>query len=94
LREILLRATTSPFEQETLAKQRGHPYTYGEVLLAIARTGTAMNQTKIGKRIVLFGRPARANEKIGCLQPTNQRPTTHRIVVIRNGELVGGRSGR
>jgi hypothetical protein len=53
-----------------------------------------MNQTKIGNRVVLIGRTARANEKIGCTQPTNQRPTTHRIVVIRNGELVGGKSGR
>jgi hypothetical protein len=63
-------------------------------LLAIARKGTAMNQTKSGNRVVLIGRTARANEKIGCSQPTNQRSTTHRIVVIRNGELVGGRSGR
>jgi hypothetical protein len=63
-------------------------------LLGIACTGTAMNQTKIGNRVVLIGRTARANEKIGCTQPTNQRPTTHRIVVIRNGELVGGKSGR
>jgi hypothetical protein len=53
-----------------------------------------MNQTKSGNRVVLIGRTARANEKIGCTQPTNQRPTTHRIVVIRSGELVGGRSGR
>jgi hypothetical protein len=53
-----------------------------------------MNQTKIGNRVVLIGHTARANEKIGCTQPTNQRPTTHRIVVIKNGELVGGRSGR
>jgi len=62
--------------------------------LAIAYTGIAMNQTTIGNRVVLIGHTARANEKIGCTQPTNQRPTTHRIVVIRNGELVGGRSGR
>jgi hypothetical protein len=62
--------------------------------LAIARTGTAMNQTKIGNRVVLIGRTALANEKTAFLQPTKQRPTTHRIVVIRNGELVGSRPGR
>jgi len=53
-----------------------------------------MNQTKISNRVVLIGRRALANEKTAYLQPTKQRPTTHRIVVIRNGELVGGRSGR
>jgi hypothetical protein len=53
-----------------------------------------MNQTKIGNRVVLIGHTATATEKTACLQPTNQRPATHRIVVIRNGELVGGRSGR
>jgi hypothetical protein len=53
-----------------------------------------MNQTKSGNRVVLIGRTGRANEKIGCTQPTNQRPTTHLIVVIRNGESVSSRSGR
>jgi hypothetical protein len=57
--------------------------------LAIAPTGIVMNQTKIGNRVVVIGRTVLAGEK--NLQPTNQRPTTHRIVVIRNGELVGSR---
>ena len=53
-----------------------------------------MNQTKIGNRVVVIGSTAQANEKTGYLQPTKQRPTTHRIVVIRNGELVGSGPGR
>jgi hypothetical protein len=53
-----------------------------------------MNQTKIGNRVVLIGSTAPAHVKTGYLQPTKQRPTTRRIVVIRNGELVGIRHGR
>jgi hypothetical protein len=63
-------------------------------MLAIARTGTAMKQTKIGNRIIVIGPTAPAKEKTSNLQPTKQRPTTHRIVIIRNGELVESRSGR
>jgi hypothetical protein len=48
-----------------------------------------MNQTKIVNRVVVIGHPAPAGEK--TLQPTKQRPITHRIVVIRKGELVGSR---
>ena len=48
-----------------------------------------MNQTKIVNRVVLIGRTAPAGEK--PVQPVIQRPTTHRIVVIRNGELVADR---
>jgi len=46
-----------------------------------------MNQTKIGNRVVVIRRTAPVNEKTGSPQPT-ERPTTHRIVVIKNGELV------
>jgi hypothetical protein len=53
-----------------------------------------MNQTKIGNRVVLIGSTAPANHKTGCSHPTAHRPTTHRIIVIRNGELVGGKPGR
>jgi hypothetical protein len=53
-----------------------------------------MNQTKIGNRFVVIGSTAPANEKNGYLQPAKQRPTTHRIVVIRNGKSVGSRRGR
>ena len=63
-------------------------------MLATTHTGTAMNQTKISNRIVLIGRTAPANKKTGYLKPTAQRPTTHRIVVIRNGELVGSKPAR
>ena len=63
-------------------------------LLAIARTRTAMSQTKISNRIVLVGCTAPANEKTTYPRPSKQRPTTYRIVIIRNGELVSGGPGR
>jgi hypothetical protein len=63
-------------------------------LLAVALTGAAMNQTQIGNRVVVIGPTASATEKIACRVPAPQRATPHRIVVIKNGELVGGRPGR
>jgi len=66
----------------------------GKRSLAIARTGTAMKQTKIGNRFIVIGRTAPATEKIAYREPTNQRATSQRIVVIRNGERVGSRPGR
>ena len=53
-----------------------------------------MNQTKIGNRVVAIAGTAPANEKPGCREPTEQRHTTRRIVVIRNGELVSRKRGR
>jgi hypothetical protein len=53
-----------------------------------------MNQTKIGHRLVVIAGTAPAREKAGSLRPAGRRPTARRIVVIRNGESVGGRSGR
>jgi hypothetical protein len=53
-----------------------------------------MNQTRIANRVVLIGSTAPPNEKTGYLQPTQQRPTTRRIVVITNGQLVGSKPGR
>jgi hypothetical protein len=52
-----------------------------------------MNQTKIGNRVVVIGSTAPANQKTGYRKPTKQRRTTHRIVVIRNGKLVGTDQG-
>jgi hypothetical protein len=72
-------------------KESGYPYTVG---CAITRTGIAMNQIKIGSRIVVIAGTAPAQEKLGYREPTQQRPTTRRIVVIRNGKLVGRRRGR
>jgi hypothetical protein len=63
-------------------------------LLAITRTGTAMKPTRIGKRFIVIGRSAPATEKSACREPTNQRAIAQRLVVIKNGELVGSRSGR
>ena len=48
-----------------------------------------MNQTKIGNRFVVIAGTAPANEKPGYRKPTEQRHTAQRIVVIRNGKLVG-----
>jgi len=53
-----------------------------------------MNQTKSGNRVVLISRSAPASQKTVSRQPTAQRPTTYRIVVIKNGELVGNQPGR
>jgi hypothetical protein len=53
-----------------------------------------MKQTKTGNRRVVIGSNAPANEKTDPIQPTHQRGTPRRIVVIRNGEVVGRRSRR
>jgi hypothetical protein len=53
-----------------------------------------MNQTKIANRIVVIAGTAPANEKPCYQKPTEQRPTARRIVVIRNGKLVGRRRGQ
>jgi hypothetical protein len=63
-------------------------------LLTATATGIAMNQTKSENRVIVLGRTAPASEKTAHRVATDQRPTTHRIVVIRNGELVAGRTGR
>jgi hypothetical protein len=53
-----------------------------------------MNHTLIGNRVVIIRSTAPANEKTGPRQPAPQRPTPQRIVVIKDGELVGGRPAR
>jgi hypothetical protein len=53
-----------------------------------------MKQTKSGNRVVVITGTPPASKKPGFRQPAKQRPTTHRIVVIRNNETVGGRPGR
>jgi hypothetical protein len=50
--------------------------------------------TQSGNRVVVIGSAAPANEKAGSLPPRQQRPTPRRIVVIKDGELVGGRPAR
>jgi hypothetical protein len=65
-----------------------------ECLLAVARIGAAMKQTKIGNRVVVISGPAPAPEKVTRREPADQRATSRRIVLIKNGELVGGRPGR
>jgi hypothetical protein len=72
-------------------KESGYPYTVAET---ITRIGTAMNQTKIGNRVVAIAGTASANEKPGYREPTEQRHTARRIIVIRNGKLVGRRRGQ
>jgi hypothetical protein len=62
--------------------------------MAIARSGAAMNHTQSGNRVVVIGSTPPANDKTGSLPPSQQRPTTCRIVVIKDGELVGGRPAR
>ena len=53
-----------------------------------------MNQTQIGNRVVVIGPAAAAAEKIASRGTTGRRATPPRIVVIKNGELLGGRPGR
>jgi hypothetical protein len=53
-----------------------------------------MNQTKIGNRVVVIAGTAPASENPSYREPTEQRSTTRRIVVIRNGKSVGRRRGR
>ena len=69
------------------------PYT-DSCLLAIARKGTAMKPTRVGNRVVVIGSTPPASEKTAYPPPVRQRPTTRRIVVIRNNEWVGGRPAR
>jgi hypothetical protein len=54
-----------------------------------------MKLTRVGNRVVVIGStPPASEKKAGSLPPGEQRPTTCRIVVIRNNEWVGGRPGR
>jgi hypothetical protein len=53
-----------------------------------------MNQTKIGNRFIVIGRPAPAAEQVANREPTPRRATSPRLVVIRNGALVGSRPRR
>jgi hypothetical protein len=53
-----------------------------------------MKRTRVGNRVVVIGSTAAGNEKAGSLPPRRQRATPQRIVVIKDGELVGGRPGR
>src|SRR5262249_57881132 len=60
------------------------------------RTGTTMNQTQIGNRVVVIAGPvpANENEKAGCRGTAGKAVRVRRTVVIRNGELVGSGAGR
>jgi hypothetical protein len=53
-----------------------------------------MKQTKTGNRVVVIGGPAPATKKVALREPDNQPATSRRVVVIKNGELVGRRPGR
>jgi hypothetical protein len=52
-----------------------------------------MNQTKTGNRIVVIAGTAPASEKTGYREPTERQTTAQRIVVIKNGKLIGRRRG-
>jgi hypothetical protein len=53
-----------------------------------------MKPTKIGNRFIVIGRPAPAAEQVAYREPTPQRATSLRLVLIQNGERVGSRPGR
>jgi hypothetical protein len=54
---------------------------------------TTMNQTNFHSRVVANGGTAPV-KKTNCREPAKKRVAPLRIVVIRNGEFVGGRPGR
>jgi hypothetical protein len=82
---------SSQARRRLVDKGSGYPYTFAD---AITRTGIAMNKTKIGNRFVVIAGTAPANENPSYREPAEQRPTTRRTVVIRNGKSVGRRRGR
>jgi hypothetical protein len=53
-----------------------------------------MTHAKTGSRFVVIGRAAAAGKKTCRRELPIERASARRIVVIRNGDLVGGRSGR
>ena len=53
-----------------------------------------MTQTKSSNRIVVIAGNVPEYGNAGYREPTHPQATTHRIVVIKYGELVGSRSGR
>jgi hypothetical protein len=53
-----------------------------------------MKPTQSGHRVVVIRSTPPANDKAGSLPPSQQRSTPQRIVVIKDGELVGGRPAR
>lgn len=53
-----------------------------------------MNQIKMGNRVVIIAGTASTDEKPDNRQPTFQRISDRRSVVISNGQLVGRRPGR
>jgi hypothetical protein len=66
----------------------------GKRLLALARTGTAMKQPRIGNRFIVLGRPAPVAEQVAYRELTHRRATAQRLVVIKDGERVGRRPDR
>jgi hypothetical protein len=53
-----------------------------------------MKRTRVGNRVVVIGSTAAATNKTGSLPPSRQRATPRRMVLIKDGELVGGRPAR
>jgi hypothetical protein len=52
-----------------------------------------MKQTRTGNRVVI-GRTPSAAEKVTRREPTGRRTKARRIVVIKDGELVGSQPRR
>jgi len=51
----------------------------------------AMNNTKIGKRLVVIAGSAPVNKAVSVREPVAPLPKARRIVVIRDGQSVGRR---
>jgi hypothetical protein len=52
-------------------------------------SGIAVNHVNYGNRIVLIPGTAQPSKKPALQKTTRQQPSPRRIVVIKNGQLVG-----
>ena len=94
MRERFLRDTFPPPSRRPLTGHVAVRTLLGKCSSAVARIGAAMKRTRVGNRVVVIGSTAAANEKTGSRQPAPQRAMPQRIIIIKNGELVGGRPAR
>jgi hypothetical protein len=72
-------------------KKYGYPSTSSKILLESVRMENAMIPTEIGNRIVVIAGGTPATKKIRQQVRTEVRPTTRRIVLIKNGEWIGNK---
>jgi hypothetical protein len=84
-----LQPNTRAHGFQAVDEKYGYPYTSSKILLESVRMENAMIPTKIGNRIIVIAGGIPATKKIRKQVCTEARPTTRRIVVIKNGEWIG-----